>query len=60
MKRDIELQKPVAYTNIWLGKRESDQNKVYNAQKNPKANSSIEMSKISGINLTMRWYDSKR
>ena len=25
MKRDIELQKPVAYTNIWLGKRESDQ-----------------------------------
>ena len=25
MKRDIELQKPVAYTSIWLGKRESDQ-----------------------------------
>ena len=26
MKRDIELQKPVAHTSIWLGKRESDQN----------------------------------
>ena len=25
MKRDIELQKPVAYTSIRLGKRESDQ-----------------------------------
>ena len=25
MKRDIELQKPVAHTSIWLGKRESDQ-----------------------------------
>ena len=25
MKRDIDLQKPVAHTSIWLGKRESDQ-----------------------------------
>ena len=25
MKRDIELQKPVAHTSIWLEKRESDQ-----------------------------------
>ena len=34
MKRDIELQKPVAHTNIWLGKRKSDQKlKVYDAQK---------------------------
>ena len=24
MKRDIELQKPVAHSSIWLGKRESD------------------------------------
>ena len=24
MKRDNELQKPVAHTSIWLGKRESD------------------------------------
>ena len=27
MKRDIELQKPVAHTSIWLGKRESNQKK---------------------------------
>ena len=34
MKRDNELQKPVAYTSIWLGKMESDQKlKVYDAQK---------------------------
>ena len=25
MKRDVELQKSVAHTSIWLGKRESDQ-----------------------------------
>ena len=25
MKRDIELQKPIAHTNIQLGKRKSDQ-----------------------------------
>ena len=25
MKRDIELQKFVAHTSIWLGKRENDQ-----------------------------------
>ena len=25
MKRDVELQKPVAHSSIWLGKRESDQ-----------------------------------
>ena len=24
MKRDNELQKPVAHTSIWLGKKESD------------------------------------
>ena len=29
MKRDIELQKPVAHTNIQLGKRESDQKIKY-------------------------------
>ena len=27
MKRDIELQKPVAHTSIRLGKREKDQKK---------------------------------
>ena len=25
MKRDIELQKSITHTNIWLGKRESSQ-----------------------------------
>ena len=39
MKRDNELQKPVAHTSIWLGKRESDQKK-YIIPKKPKANSS--------------------
>ena len=34
MKRDNELQKPVAYTNIWLRKRESDSCiEMYGAQK---------------------------
>ena len=34
MKRDIELQKPVAHTSIWLGKRESGQKlKLYDAQR---------------------------
>ena len=28
MKRDIELQKPVAHTSIRLGKRESNQKKI--------------------------------
>ena len=29
MKIDIELQKPVTHTSIWLGKRESDQNFIW-------------------------------
>ena len=38
MKRDIELQKLVTHTSIWLGKRESDfYIKMKGAQK-PKAN----------------------
>ena len=37
MKRDIELQKPVAHTSIWLGKKESD---VKWNVRCPKANSS--------------------
>ena len=28
MKRDIELQKPIAHTSIRLGKRESNQKKI--------------------------------
>ena len=60
MKRDNKLQKPVAHTRIWLGKRESDLKIKSMMSKKPKACSSIEMSKILGINLTMRCYDSKR
>ena len=34
MKRDNELQKPIAYTSIWLEKRESDLYiEMYGAQK---------------------------
>ena len=28
MKRDIELQKPVAHTSIWLGKRKCNKKKI--------------------------------
>ena len=60
MKRDIELQKPVAHTNIWLRKRESDLKIKCMMPKKSKACSLIEMSKISGIDLTMRCIDSKK
>ena len=60
MKRDNKLQKLVAHTSIWLGKRESDLKIKSMMPKKPKACSSIEMSKILGINLRMRCYDSKR
>ena len=49
MKRDIELQKPVAYTSIWLGKRESDLKIKSMMPKKPKACSSIEILKILSI-----------
>ena len=53
MKRDIELQKPVAHTSIRLGKRESDQKKkkVYDCSKSQRLSHQGEISK--GI-LTMR------
>ena len=52
MKRDIELQKPVAHTSIRLGKRESDQkNKVYDCSKSQRLSHQGE---ISNIILTMR------
>ena len=60
MKRDNELQKPIAHTTIWLGKRENDLKIKSMMPKKPKACSSIEMSKILGINFIMRCYDSKR
>ena len=61
MKRDIELQKPVAHTSIWLGKRESDQKyKIVWCPKSQKLTHQSEISKISGINLIMRCIVSKR
>ena len=53
MKRDIELQKPVAHTSIRLGKRESDQkkNKVYDCSKGQRLSHQEEISKVI---LTMR------
>ena len=52
IKRDTELQKPVAHTSIWLGKRESDQKlkwKVYS-----KSQRLSLQGEISIITLTMR------
>ena len=60
MKRDIELQKSVVHTNIWLGKRESDVRWNVWCPKSQKLTHQIEISKISGIDLTMRCNDSKR
>ena len=60
MKRDIELQKPVAYTNIWLGKRESDVKWNVWCPKSQRLTHQIENSKISGIYFTMKCFDSKR
>ena len=60
MKRDNELQKPVAHTSIWLGKRESDQKlKIVWCPKSQRLTHQSKISKISGINLTMRCVDSK-
>ena len=56
MKKDIELQKLVAHTR----KKRKRSKKRCMLPKKPKAYPSIEMSKILGINLTMRCYDSKR
>ena len=61
MKRDVELQKSVAYTSIWLGKRESDQKlKIVWCPKSQRLTPQSEISKLLGINLTMRCVDSKR
>ena len=59
MKRDIELQKPVAHTSIWLGKRESDVKWNVWYPKIQRLIHQIEISKISDIDLTMRCVDSK-
>ena len=59
MKRDIELQKPVAYNSIWLGKKEKRRKIKCMMPKKPKAYSSNWNIKISGIDLKMRCNDSK-
>ena len=52
MKRDIELQKPVAHTSIRLGKNESDQKIKVNVYS--KSQRLSLQSEISNITLTMR------
>ena len=55
MKRDIELQKPVAHTSIWLGKKESDFCfEMYGAQKGQRLILNVDISKISSIDLKQR------
>ena len=52
MKRDIELQKPVAHTSIRLGKRENDQKiKVNDYSKSQRL---VHQKEMSTITLTMR------
>ena len=51
MKRDIELQKPVAHINIRLGKRKATKNKVYDSLKGQRLSHQGEI--LKGI-LTMR------
>ena len=60
MKRDTELQKPIAYASIWLGKRESDVKWNVWCLNSKRLTHQIEISKISGIDLTMRCIVSKR
>ena len=60
MKRDIELQKPIMHTSIWLGKRESNVKWNVWCPKSQRLTHQIEISKISSINLPMRYVDSKR
>ena len=52
MKRDIELQKPIAHTSIRLGKRENDQKIKVNVYS--KSQRLAHQSEISNITLTMR------
>ena len=58
--RDNELQKPVAHTRIWLGKRESDFYENVWCPKSQRLAHQIEILKISSINLKIRCIDSKR
>ena len=56
MKKDIELQKLVAHTSIWLG----DVKWSVWCPKSQRLTYQIEISKILCIDLTMRCIDSKR
>ena len=58
MKRDIELQNPVAHTSIWLGKRESDVYENYMMPKKPKAN--LSNWNIKNFRHWMKCIDSKK
>ena len=51
MKRDIELQKPVAHTSIRLGKGKAAKNKVYDSSKGQRLSNQGEISKVI---LTLR------
>ena len=65
MKRDFEMQKPVAHTSIWQGKRKSDQKIQCMMPKKPKTCSSnwnIKNFKYRSQNemywfKKMKWYD---
>ena len=57
MKRDIELQKPVAHTSIRLGKGKATKNKVYDFSKSQRLSHQGE---ISNVILTIRCDCSKR
>ena len=60
MKKDIELQKPVVHTSIWLGKKKSDVKWNVWYPKGQRLTHQIEISKISDIDLKKRCIDSKR
>ena len=60
MKRDIELQKPIAHTSIWLGKRENDFYIKCMMPKSQRFVHQIEIPKISSIDLKMRCVDTNR
>ena len=60
MKKDIELQKLVVHTSIWLGKKKSDVKWNVWYPKGQRLTHQIEISKISGIDLIMRCIVSKR
>ena len=55
MKKDIELQKPVTHTSIWLEKKESDFYIKWKVLKSQRLTPIVEISKFSSTNLKTRW-----